>query len=321
VQANITGDPEDPDFEIPVIIERLHLRLEPGTVTRAGSGNPALLLQRHLGGIIQYVSAEGTMVNASAAENILFVDIDGPYAVVRRSYTDVNLTSRYDTGLLGYRIYDSGAIEDSYTTGSGSVTGNAYSAIGGIIAAITPSTYETSHTVTRNYVTGNLGGGIGLVQGIAQLPSSGWNSYTRVTDNLVLSGRLYGSSSMEYYVSRIAPTPPITPTTVFGNNYAYKDMIVENANGGNHYKSIVNNGDNASSEDGKNVDVSELTKDFFTNDLGWSEEVWDFEFDEPGRSWKLPIIKGYREQEQKLRCLPAHLRSDPSYTTDYPHCI
>jgi hypothetical protein len=106
------------------------------------------------------------------------------------------------------------------------------------------------------------------------------------------------------------------------NNYAYANMSLRTSQGGGSTKTAT---DDINGADGKSIAPMELTKDFFTrgadaSGLGWGEEVWDFEFDEPERSWKLPIIKGYREAEQKAFCLPAHLRADPGYVAAYPYC-
>jgi hypothetical protein len=312
----IKPDVPDPDNP-PVVVEKLHLETPPGGMDIAAANNTftGILASYVYGGVIQYVSAGGKVTSTDNGGGIFIGRfMDG--AILRRCYSTVDATNmRYNTGLL---VQELGAqIEDCYTTGSVAFyNAGSTMAISGIASTV-GSTYLIGK-VYNTYATGKVGGP-SLNQGghgggifAATQTCAG----CEVKNNIALIDYIRIGVNNPEGVGRISSPATVT----LENNYAYKDMVIIPQTGS---KTVVSD---LAGVDGLDIEPTDLTADFFIRDaassgLGWSGEIWDFDFDDTERSWKLPIIKGYREAEQKLLCLPAHLQTDPGYTTDFPHCL
>jgi hypothetical protein len=244
-------------------------------------------------------------------------------------------------------------IEDCYTTGTvkANVSTYTYSEIAGIAVlgrgdggdSKVYNTYATGEMV--GYETGGYGGGITVSTALTPYGGTDYRGEVKNSLALMKSVHIYGNNGSAYswtadvaksgvarVTSRANPGATLNPNHVdLENNYAYDGMdlyvkrVADNPGdygGDNGVKAPV---DDPDGDDGQGVALLDLTENFFTRDaaasgLGWSNEIWDFNFADTERSWKLPIIKGYRETEQKALCLPDHLRADPSYTVNFPHC-
>jgi hypothetical protein len=343
IKADVT-DPENP----PIAVERLHLETPAAGLNFGGGQITGLLANYFEGGVIQYVSAGGKIISSSTSGILINEFHNG--GILRRCYSTVDADVQYTVGLLASRFGD-GKIEDCYTTGTAEtdVSAYTYSNIAGIAAfgaqyfgELNPKVYNTYAAGEMvGYETGGYGGGIASTDTFS---SSFGRAEVKNSLALVKSVHINGnpdfSSSMTAEVAKsgvarvasVANPGGGTPTSVeLENNYAYDGMdlfvkrVFDNPaiyGGDNGVKNPV---DDPDGDDGQGVALLDLTEDFFTRDaassgLGWSNEIWDFNFTGTERSWKLPIIKGYRETEQKALCLPDHLRADPSYTVNFPHC-
>jgi hypothetical protein len=66
---------------------------------------------------------------------------------------------------------------------------------------------------------------------------------------------------------------------------------------------------------GEDILLTDINADFFKTlpedtaekGVGWSSDIWDFDWESDGRSYKLPILKNLRLEAQKELAMPAHL--------------
>jgi hypothetical protein len=329
----------------PVTVERLHIEIPAAGVTFPSSSGGGILASVIEGGTVQYVSAGGGEIRNTAVSGIFIYQLIAG-AVLRRCYSTLTANGTYNIGLLVTDLSDS-KIEDCYTTGTVKSNGSGIASIAGIAAWLNSysdnkiyNTYATGEMI--GYEKGSYGGGIAAIG--MQSPT---DELGEIKNNVSLvkavhiAGRypnpVYEPISAAAAKSGVARVASIEypgyshGITELENNYAYngttlyvKDVDDDETNfsGDNGFKTPV---DDPDGDDGQGVAPADLTADFFTRGAGasglpWSSEIWDFDFADADRSWKLPVIKGYREAEQKALCLPAHLRTDPSYTITFPHC-
>jgi hypothetical protein len=277
-----------------------------GTINRPIASGPVgtfLATILNDGASAHHVSASGTIDQTNGSTSGLVGQING--GILSNCFSDVFINASSNTGgLITGTIYDT-TTNEAYVKNCYS-TGNSYfgQGIAGNIDG-----YDLDAYVENTYATGTLGrtGNPGsysynssAIAGIARVASS-TKSYLR--NSVALNEAIYSTGVNASNICRIAVT---TNAAAFVNNYAYDGMTLNYGAGAANSKAPTSS---ATGNEGADIAKSGLTKSFFKDTLGWSEEDWDMDWDTDGsRTWKLPIIKGHMEEYQKARAMPAHLQ-------------
>ncbi|MDY0277902.1 MAG: GLUG motif-containing protein [Acholeplasma sp.] len=200
------------------------------------------------------------------------VGFNGNTLTITNSYNGGSVSGNYNTGgLVGYNG-NTLTITNSYNSGRVSGEKQIGGLVGQSVSTLTIINSYNSGTVTGNEQTGGLVGFNGNALTITNSYNSGsvsgnfstgglvgYNGNTLTITNSYNSGRVSGQSGIGGLIGNNGNTIIITNSYNGGEVKEY-DFVVP----GNQYGEFL-------------IDKSSVTKDFFIETLGWSNEIWDFD--------------------------------------------
>ena len=231
-------------------------------VTITNSNNNGSISGNYAGGLIGYAYSTTTIINSYNNGSVsggcaggLIGEVFAAITTINNSYNNGSVSGCSTGGFVGYVGASTITITNSYNKGSIS-TDTSYSCYvyaGGLIGY---TYYSSIITITDSYNAGSVN-------------ASASNDYA-------YSGGLIGYSRDDFLViSNSFNSGKINATTQ--GNYAYTGSL----NGSSGWSPDVTNSYSLNSgndsENGALCTINQLnSREFYTETLGWSEDVWDF---------------------------------------------